>query len=290
MPLPVPVSGRSSARVTFPPVTVSIQMAAASDTPRFFQLWMCCGCTVTPRSESLIARMRSRGRPPATLMARTKALDWGLDLGTPNYNMTLIPLSTFSARFPNAPLAGENSPMIQAKAKSTTVRERLALVRQATGCDKPADFWRWIEAKSAQAVDAWIGRNRITPEGALLIARATGASTHWLLFGDGEAFPQGPTPYPGAAQAGNGRVRALEAQVDGLNFALAQVIRAVSARLPGAGAELSAAIRSAGEGRTLPPQLVLLALAAEEAAQPVAPATPKAAPAASGAKPPRKGR
>jgi hypothetical protein len=174
---------------------------------------------------------------------------------------------------------------------TTTAAQRLEIVRRATGCvDNKAGFARWIGAASPQAVDAWAARNRITPDGAQKIHRTTGASTHWLQFGEGEPFPDGAKPFPGAA-VGDARIAELEERLMYVQSAQTAIVRVLSGMRSGAGQELAQALLAlAGEGQSLPPEIALLADAAKEAGRLAAPASRRGAQEESGGKPPRKGR
>lgn len=207
-------------------------------------------------------------------------------------NTGFIALSTLRFPWNNGSAQCDDKHMVSKNSgPKTATGLRLEQVRRETGCRDKAAFARWVGLKNPQNLAAWVARDKIPGDGALQVNRATGADTHWLMTGEGEPFPRGATPYPGAATAGDGRMRALEAHVDALSSAVAQLVQVVSQRLPGAGVEIAAALRTqAVDPRGLLPELAVVVAAAEAAPRSAAPATRRAAPAGSAGKPPRKGR
>lgn len=174
---------------------------------------------------------------------------------------------------------------------AATVTERLDTIRQATGCKGKSAFAKWIGAESPQAVGNWIKRGKIPGDGALLIAKTTGADLNYVMTGEGQSFPNGAVPYPGAAPAKvDERIRELQDEVQLNSSMLSALAAAISATTPGAADEVDRRLRAIAGSGSMPPGLAVVVRAAAAARQSTARADQRGGLPKSGGKLPRKGQ
>lgn len=168
------------------------------------------------------------------------------------------------------------------------------LMRLLEVCRVPskADFIRWVGEQNPQTFRNWSTRG-IPADKARTVAKVTGASLDWLLDGQGEPFPAGAVAYapPTTGELAE-RVLALQGELSSLWAVVGDLVRIVSAKLPGAGEDAERAFRTlarstAGHGAL---RLEALAAFAEESRQASAPASRAAPRTGSGGKPRGKGR
>jgi hypothetical protein len=153
-------------------------------------------------------------------------------------NTAFAVLSTDRFPWSNGARGCHHKHMVDSKPVPLTPKQRLDLVRKLTKCQNKSAFARWIGAKTAQAVQQWEKRE-VTREGALMIKRATGAATDFLLTGMGEPFPNGVTVYRGADAGGLAqRIDTVETISEQVGTVLSQILRAVSAKLPDVGRDV----------------------------------------------------
>lgn len=153
-------------------------------------------------------------------------------------------LSTLSFPWNNVGAGCDHKPGVYRGLNMGTVADRLAFVAKTCRATSKTAFARWIKS-SPQKVDNWRKRDSLPRDAAILISRASGASLDWLLTGSGEPFPNGATPCaPPSTDDLADQVATLQDSAADLLAALVRVVRVVSARVPGAAAEISAEIRS----------------------------------------------
>jgi hypothetical protein len=133
--------------------------------------------------------------------------------------------------------------MVPTRSHFETISSRLEYVRAQTEAPSKARFAEWIGAASPQAVNGWETRDSLPSEPAKMVAKATGASLAWLLTGEGDPFPNGPVPCPGAVpRSAEYRLRAAEDQIDAMSTVMVTFLELFSARLPAVGMELAKAL------------------------------------------------
>jgi hypothetical protein len=148
-------------------------------------------------------------------------------------------------------------------------------------------FAKWLEA-DPQKVANWRSRDSLPRDGALLIQAKTGASLDWLLAGKGDPFPQGPITYAEPTDDLAQRLREAEDRLAGAFAVMHVLVEALSAKLPGAAAELVQGLRRRVPDRAGKVELEALAAAAEEYLP--ASGVPRAAGRQAGGSRPHKGR
>jgi DNA-binding transcriptional regulator YiaG len=210
----------------------------------------------------------------------------------PEASHFVYPLSTHSLRWRNGPSRGENKRMVPHRKDFTTVLSRLDFVRQSCGVSTKSAFAEWIGADSAQRVSGWESRDSLPKDGALMVCKVTGASLGWLLTGEGEPFPNGPTLFTGALpSSAEYRLRVVEDQMDAMSTVMVVCLRILSEKLPGVGPELVSALAGIpGETGSKRQLLEAAAGAAALGLRSSAQASPPVARRESAGKPQRKGR
>jgi hypothetical protein len=202
-------------------------------------------------------------------------------------------LSTYCSRWSNGPAGCEHKHMVDKRPPMPKPSQRLDHARKMTRCENKAAFAKWIGAPAPQNVENWAKRKGGIPvKWAQKIQQETGASFQWLLTDEGEPFPNGPKIYSGAGpELIEQRLVDLEDQVDVASHVVWRLIEMISAKIPGAGAELEAAFRKLQSTDAAKSQALEVAiLAAQKGRESKAAEGRGASRSESGGKPPRSGR